>query len=43
MQLFRSKFEVELPPILSGLDAVGIQEECQRALDEVFRMLHEGD
>jgi len=43
IQLFRSKFEVELPPILSGLDAVGIQAECQRALDEVFRMLHEGD
>lgn len=40
--VLRNKFEMELPPILSGLDAVGIQEECQRALDEVFQMLHEG-
>ncbi len=43
MQLFRSKLEMELPPILSGLDAAAIQEECQRAIDEVARMLHEGD
>ena len=40
--LFRSKFEQELPPILSGLDAMGIQEECRRAIDEVLTMLHEG-
>ena len=40
--LFRSKFEQELPPILSGLDATGIQAECQRAIDEVLTMLHEG-
>lgn len=38
--LLRAKFENELPPILSGLDAVAIQEECQRAIDEVCRVLH---
>ena len=40
--LFRNKFESELPAILSGLDATGIQEECRRAIDEVLTMLHEG-
>lgn len=40
--LLRAKFENELPPILSGLDAVAIQEECQRAIDEVCRVLHGG-
>ena len=40
--VFHSKFESELPPVLSGLDATGIQEECRRAIDEVLTMLHEG-
>jgi hypothetical protein len=38
--LLRNKFEMELPPILSGLDATGIQAECRRAIDEVLTMLH---
>ena len=37
--LLRHKFELELPPILSGLDAVGIQAECAKALYEVFTIL----
>jgi hypothetical protein len=41
--LLRNKFESELPPILSGLDAVGIQEECRRAIDEVMAILHAGE
>ena len=40
--LLRNKFESELPPILSGLDATGIQEECRKAIDEVLTVLHEG-
>jgi hypothetical protein len=40
--LFRSKLEQELPPILSGLDASGVQAECRRAIDEVLTMLHLG-
>lgn len=40
--LLRRKFENELPPILSGLDATGIQEECRKAIDEVLSMLHQG-
>lgn len=40
ISLLRAKFENELPPIISGLDAVAIQEECQRAIDEVCRVLH---
>lgn len=39
--ILRSKFENELPPILSGLDATGIQAECRKAIDEVLRVLHE--
>lgn len=39
--LLRNKFELELAPMLSGLDAVEIQAECQKALDEVFALLHE--
>jgi hypothetical protein len=35
-QSFRSKFEMELPPVLAGRDAVAIQVECSRALDEVL-------
>lgn len=38
--LLRHKFEMELPPILSGLDATAIQAECCKALDEVFTLLH---
>jgi len=41
--LLRNKFESELPPILSGLDATGIQDECRKAIDEVLGILHEGD
>ena len=40
--LLRNKFESELPPILSGLDATGIQEENRKAIDEVLAILHEG-
>ena len=40
--LLRRKFENELPPILSGLDATGIQEECRKAIDEVLAVLHAG-
>lgn len=38
--ILRAKFESELPPVLSGLDATGIQEECRRAIDDVLRCLH---
>ena len=41
--MLRKKFEQELPPILSGLDATGIQEEARRAIDEVLSILHQGD
>lgn len=39
--ILRAKFENELPPILSGLDATGIQRECRHAIDEVLRVLHD--
>ena len=39
--VLRAKFENELPPVLSGLDATGIQRECRKAIDEVLRCLHE--
>jgi hypothetical protein len=39
--ILRAKFESELPPVLSGLDATGIQRECRQAIDEVLRCLHE--
>ena len=39
--MLRTKFEQELPPILSGLDATGIQKEARRAIDEVLASLHE--
>jgi hypothetical protein len=38
--VLRSKFEQELPPVLSGLDAHGIQSECRKAIDEVLETLH---
>jgi transposase-like protein len=38
--LLRAKFESELPPVLSGLDAGGIQRECAAAIDEVCQTLH---
>jgi hypothetical protein len=41
--MLRKKFEQELPPILSGLDATGIQEEARRAMDEVLTILHQGE
>ena len=40
-ELLRHKFEMELPPVLSGLDATAIQEECSKAIDEVLTLLHE--
>lgn len=40
--LMRAKFESELPPILSGLDAIAIQRECATAIDEVCETLHSG-
>jgi len=43
VSLLRNKFESELPPILSGLDAAGIQEESRKAIDEVLGILHAGD
>ncbi len=42
VNLLRNKFESELPPILSGLDAAGIQEECRKGIDEVMSVLHAG-
>ncbi len=41
--LMRAKFENELPPIMNGLDAQGIREEAGRAIDEICRLLHEGE
>lgn len=38
--LMRAKFESELPPILSGLDAYAIQRELSAAIDEVCTTLH---
>jgi hypothetical protein len=40
--LLRNKFENELPPILSGLDATAVQEESRRAIDEVLAVLNLG-
>ena len=40
--LLRAKFENELPPVMSGLDAQGIREEAVRAIDEICALLHEG-
>ncbi|MBC2593847.1 hypothetical protein H5P28_06195 [Ruficoccus amylovorans] len=40
--LMRAKFESELPPILSGLDAIGIQRELSAAIDEICTTLHNG-
>ena len=40
--LLRNKFENELPPILFGLDATGIQEENRKAIDEVLTLLNQG-
>lgn len=41
--LMRAKFENELPPIMSGLDAQGIREEFGKAIDEICRLLHTGE
>jgi hypothetical protein len=41
-ELLRNKFENELPPILSGLDATAIQEESRRAIDEVLSVRNLG-
>lgn len=42
ISLMRAKFENELPPIMSGMDAQGIRMEAAKAIDEVCAMLHEG-
>ena len=41
--MLRKKFEQELPPILLGLDATGVQEEARAAIDEVLTILHQGE
>lgn len=43
VNLLRKKFENELPPILSGLDAPAIQLECRKAIDEVLALLNSGN
>ena len=43
ISLMRAKFENELPPIMSGLDAQGIREEASRAIDEICSILHTGE
>lgn len=43
ISLMRAKFENELPPVLSGLDAQGIREENCKAIDEICRLLHDGE
>jgi hypothetical protein len=40
--LLRKRLENELPPVLSGLDAVGIRKELSKAVDEFAAMLNEG-
>jgi hypothetical protein len=40
--LLRKRLENELPPVLSGLDAVGIRKELSRTVDEFAALLHEG-
>jgi hypothetical protein len=40
--LLRKRLENELPPVLSGLDAVGIRKELSKAVDEFAALLHEG-
>lgn len=40
--LLRKRLENELPPVLSGLDAVGIRKELSQAVDEFAALLHEG-
>lgn len=41
--LLRNLFENTLPPVLCGLDAVGIQTECRKAIDELLQTLSEAD
>lgn len=43
ISLMRAKFENELPPIMSGLDAQGIRDEASRAIDEICSILHTGE
>jgi DNA-binding transcriptional regulator YiaG len=42
VSLLRKRLENELPPILSGLDAIGIRKEMSVAIDEFAALLHEG-
>ena len=41
VSLLRKRLENELPPILSGLDALGIRKEMSAAIDEFASLLHE--
>jgi DNA-binding transcriptional regulator YiaG len=41
--LLRKRLENELPPVLSGLDAVGIRKELSRTVDEFAALLHGGE
>lgn len=43
VNLLRSKFEKELPPVLAGKDAPSIQEALAEAIDEVLTALHDGE
>ena len=42
VNLLRSKFEKEMPPLLAGKDAPSIQEALAQAIDEVLKDLHDG-
>ena len=39
----RNLFENTLPPVLSGMDAVGIQKECRKAIDELLELISGGN
>jgi len=41
--LLRKRLENEIPPILSGLDAVGIRKELSIAVDEFAALLHDSE
>ncbi|MEI6035947.1 MAG: hypothetical protein WCS65_16900 [Verrucomicrobiae bacterium] len=40
--LLRKRLEQEIPPILSGLDAIAIRKELSIAVDEFAALLHDG-
>jgi hypothetical protein len=41
--LLRKRLEQEIPPILSGLDAIAIRKELSIAVDEFAAILHDGE